>query len=189
MEKIKKEHDREETPLHTEVKSEPSPKAREPKKTESDNRKREFKFLKNIIFWQITSVLFLILFIVSLFVTFSKGNDIQKNEAKEKVQDYVNTILRGQAAKAVLGDIEEEKGLYKLKITIQGQTISTYITKDGSLFFPNVVDLNKFKDLVATLPVMSEGDIPSTINDEEEEIARRGKNISENNSLNSKGEE
>lgn len=109
-------------------------------------------FIKRPLFWQLTSVLLLILFFVSLLSGFGGGpsgaavQDIGSGDVKEKVQDYVDTVLQGRFP-ATLGDVVEEAGLYKIEVSIEGQTIESYVTKDGRLFFPNVVDLELFEEL------------------------------------------
>ncbi len=123
-------------------------------KKEEEGGKEEvydLSFLKKPFFWQLTSVILLILLVISLFSAFSSPtgavvNDIGGDDAKEKVQDYVDAVLQDRFS-AALGDAVEEGGLYRIDVYIQGQTIQSYITKDGKLFFPNVIDLDRFKAL------------------------------------------
>ncbi len=129
-------------------------------------------FLKKPFFWQITSVLFIILFIISLFsifgdnaVTGAAVADIGATEVHAKVKDYVDTILRGQVT-ATLSDPVEEAGMYQIDVSIQGQTITSYVTKDGKLFFPTVVDLDEFKAL-GGVPQIARNVPPPTADDVE----------------------
>ena len=36
----------------------------------------------------------------------------------------------------------EENGLYKVSLSVAGQSVDSYITKDGSLFFPQGFEIN-----------------------------------------------
>lgn len=120
---------------------------------ENETQKKPSVFGK-IKFWQISSVLLLILFIVALMANFS-GNGlsgaISKDDAKNKVQQYAN-IVTGGAVVDVGSVIEgEESGLYKVPLTVKGQTMNGYITKDGKFFFPAAVNLADFFEKVNSL--------------------------------------
>ncbi|MFH1591760.1 MAG: hypothetical protein ABIB47_00120 [Candidatus Woesearchaeota archaeon] len=117
--------------------------ASEPK--EQDINEIKLTFFKKIQFWQITSILFIVLFVISLFFVSGSGESISQTEAKNRVQDYVDTVISGRAV-AIIGDINEEKGLYKVGLNIQGQDIDSYITKDGEVFFPTGVVLDTIFD-------------------------------------------
>ena len=118
-------------------------------KSEADKPREEITlklgFLKRIQFWQFTSIILLVFFVVSLFFVSTAdvtGNVISETEAKSKVEGYVKNILAGRAAPS-FGDIEEENGLYKVPLTLQGQNIDSYITKDGKVFFPTGINLDE----------------------------------------------
>lgn len=82
----------------------------------------------------------------SLRNIFVKG--ISKEEAKTKVKDFVENNM---GVKIEIKDIAEEngllKGLYKLTLTISGQEkeISSYLSRDGKIFFPNMIDIEKIE--------------------------------------------
>jgi hypothetical protein len=65
---------------------------------------------------------------------FKKG--ITQNEAKAKVEKFIADNGGG----ATVGAISEENGLYKIMISANGQDIPTYVTKDGTKFFPQAID-------------------------------------------------
>ena len=56
---------------------------------------------------------------------------------------------QGQAT-AKLEGIEEANGMYKIKLVVNGQEMESYISKDGKLLFPQVVDLTKKPQLQQT---------------------------------------
>jgi len=63
------------------------------------------------------------------------------NEVAANTIDYINKyILAGQST-ATLTNVSEEDGLYNLQFTIAGRAYNSYVTRDGSLLFPSVVDM------------------------------------------------
>ena len=92
---------------------------------------------------------------------------VSSQEAGEKAINFINqNILQGKAVASLLG-IVEENGLYKMKFSIQGQEIESYLTRDGKILFPEAVKLTE-----AVKPVAEKG---STIGDfviSDEEICK-----------------
>jgi len=120
---------------------------------ENNENQKKPSFLGKIKFWQISSVVLLILFIVSLMANFSGtglSGAISKEEAQGKIQQYAN-VVTGGAVVDVGNLIEDENNLYKVPLTVRGQTMNGYITKDGKLFFPAAVDLADFFEKVNSL--------------------------------------
>ncbi len=77
------------------------------------------------------------------FLVKNKSTDLGQAAIKAKVENYVNTNLMQSGSKATVKDVTEEKGLYKVTLSIGSQDITTYVTKDGSEFFPQVLDTGK----------------------------------------------
>lgn len=67
---------------------------------------------------------------------------IGKEEAKERIINFLNIALAGKG-QAIITDLKEEKGLYQVSINLNGQEFNSYLSKDGSLFFPSVITLDK----------------------------------------------
>lgn len=65
---------------------------------------------------------------------FVKG--ITQDEAKAKVEKFIADNGGGATVKEVV----EENGLYKVTVSANGQDISTYVSKDGTKFFPQAID-------------------------------------------------
>lgn len=73
----------------------------------------------------------------------SKGN-LKPEAARIKVENFVNTYLMQNGAKATVSDVSESYGLYKMKINIgSGQIVDSYVSRDGKLFFPQALDIAK----------------------------------------------
>ncbi len=70
---------------------------------------------------------------------------LPKEEATEKVVNFINeSILQGQA-EASIANIVEEGSLYKITLDIEGQTFDSYVTLDGKILFPEAVNLEEFQ--------------------------------------------
>lgn len=68
---------------------------------------------------------------------------ISLEEAKTKVAKFVNENLIQPGKEVSVKEATEENGLYKVVVSMPGgtQDIATYITKDGSKFFPQAMDI------------------------------------------------
>jgi len=97
---------------------------------------------------------FIVLLIVALLIIaggtiyyYKKGErareEISAQEVKERVISYINENVPG--VKATLIDIVPENGLYKITLQIRDQKFISYATKDGKLFFPQAINLEKPK--------------------------------------------
>ncbi|MFQ6136552.1 MAG: DsbA family protein [Candidatus Hydrothermarchaeales archaeon] len=71
---------------------------------------------------------------------------LTKEEIRERIKTFIANNLVRPGTSVVVGEITEEKGLYKLRITLslgeQSQTVEAYATKDGTLFFPSALDIS-----------------------------------------------
>lgn len=65
---------------------------------------------------------------------------ITLSEAEQKVVTYVNTNLLQGPFEATVFSSEETQNLYKVTLNVAGQTVDSYMTKDGELFFPQGFD-------------------------------------------------
>jgi protein-disulfide isomerase len=96
--------------------------------------------------WQIISGILFLLLIASFFFGGNDGNvkgTISKEAASEKAIEFINTNMLQAGTTAQVKNIEEEKGLYKMTLDIGGREFDSYITKDGGVLFPSVVDLTE----------------------------------------------
>jgi len=71
---------------------------------------------------------------------FSEGRvkgQISSDEASKKAMDYINNMLSQQGHPAAsLVEIKSENGIYAIKIKVEDQDYTSYITKDGKVLFP-----------------------------------------------------
>ena len=69
---------------------------------------------------------------------------VSKDQAKKIALDFINnTMLQGQAS-ASITDVTEERGVYKLDLLVSENPFSSYITKDGKLFFIEGILIEEF---------------------------------------------
>lgn len=98
--------------------------------------------------WKISTGVLGVLLIISIFVDgFSKvstsTSGLNGGVVADKTVKFINeNLLQGQAT-AKLEGVEESNGMYKIKLNINGQMMESYVSKDGKLLFPQVIDLTK----------------------------------------------
>lgn len=61
---------------------------------------------------------------------------ITLDEAKAKVEQFI----KDNGGQATVKDATEEGGLYKIMVNVNNQDVPTYVTKDGTKFFPQAID-------------------------------------------------
>lgn len=69
-------------------------------------------------------------------------NYISLNEAIQKISEFLHEEMAEEDVAIELLSIEEEHNLYKLKLKIGEQYFLSYLTKDGKLLFPSVINLD-----------------------------------------------
>ncbi|MGB2762190.1 MAG: thioredoxin family protein [Minisyncoccales bacterium] len=68
-------------------------------------------------------------------------NILSSDEISEKVINFINEDILSEGVTASLVDISEESNLYKIKLKIGEEEFDSYVTKDGKLLFPQVIDI------------------------------------------------
>jgi len=68
------------------------------------------------------------------------GVVLSLSEAEQKTLDYVNTNLLQAPFSAEVESSADAGDLYRVTLTVAGQAVDSYITKDGKLFFPQGFD-------------------------------------------------
>lgn len=102
--------------------------------------------------WKFFTGLFALLFVISLFASIFSITDITSRsisqiEAESKVGDVLTNYVNDPRLDIKVNDIQEDHGLYLVNISVdfqnETQHTTTYITKDGELFFFQGIDLNE----------------------------------------------
>ncbi|PKL72610.1 hypothetical protein CVV26_01205 [Candidatus Kuenenbacteria bacterium HGW-Kuenenbacteria-1] len=116
------------------------------------------KLNKKIVLIVIAIIVFVLLLAGATVFLLKEKNNKQEiassQRIKEKAINYINkNILAGKAV-ASITNISKEHDLYKIKLKIQNNEFDSYISKDGVLLFPQIVDLD--------VPVKPEANIPTS---------------------------
>ncbi len=103
--------------------------------------------IKKSEIWKSTTTILAILLIVSLYFNFnspaSAGQVLSPEEAADKAISYINTNLMQPGVSAKQLGVEENSDLYNVKLDIAGNEYDSYVTKDGKLLFPTVIDMTE----------------------------------------------
>jgi protein-disulfide isomerase/plastocyanin len=134
-----------EEPVVEEVKEEPKVEATptiDPWEDDSD------EVQKGSSAWKLIAGILLVLLVASIYTNGfgladnAVGTELSMSESEQKVLDYVNTNLLQAPFMAEVSSSEDAGLLYKVTLSVAGQEVESYITKDGNLFFPQGFDLN-----------------------------------------------
>jgi len=101
-----------------------------------------------------------------------KNKTITPAEAKTKAEAFIKDTLLGGKTKFTISDATEYAGLYKMAITLEGggEPIDSYMTKDGKIFLPQGMDIEKMN-----AEAKGEGDKAGTGDKTEEPVAEAPK--------------
>ncbi|HEY9704050.1 MAG TPA: hypothetical protein V6C58_16490, partial [Allocoleopsis sp.] len=95
------------------------------------------------------SFLLLVGLIVSLAVGGGSSGGLSESEVKEKTETYLKSIAD---ASATVDSVTKKGDLYNVKVTVGGRQYDSYVTKDGSLLFPQGIDMTAPVDDSAAAP-------------------------------------
>lgn len=98
---------------------------------------------KNFIFGLVAGVVIIgAVGLAIMFVGGYKNKTITIDAAKAKTIEYINANLMQGGQKATIKEASEDGELYKMVVVLpNGQEINSYVTKDGTKFFPQVMDM------------------------------------------------
>ncbi len=106
------------------------------------------------LFWQVLTVVAVILLAISLFTqgfNFNGSSTLTLAEAQQETLTYVNTKLLQPPYQAEVTNAADTGSLYKITLTIAGEEIDSYITKDGKLLFPQGFEIVEAEEPEITL--------------------------------------
>jgi len=94
----------------------------------------------------------------------TKTKTLSSEEAKTKVTDFINNNLMQPGTKVSIKEITEDGDLYKVVVNMpNGQEITSYISKDGKKFFPQVMEIDEIEGKAKeNSNSASAGDAPKT---------------------------
>jgi len=111
------------------------------KEIKKEEKKIEKSF-KNINFWMIATIILAVVIIV--MVAWPQG--ISKDAAGQKIVDFA----KSQGADVSVLNVNTKDGFYEVNISLQGQDMPVYITKDGKYFANSIVALDKLTTKAST---------------------------------------
>lgn len=138
-----KEEPKEETKESEPVKEEPVKSEPEPKKVHVRETSDKNDLSKKVISpWMISTFVLAVVVIVLLVGDFGAtggviGTKVSPDDAGQAVLDFANS----RGANAELGDVTDDGTFYKVMLTVQGQDVPVYVTKDGQYFTSSLVPL------------------------------------------------
>ncbi|MEI7962126.1 MAG: hypothetical protein WCI04_07360 [archaeon] len=100
--------------------------------------------------WLALAIIVLVLAATGSYYYKLKKADIGVEGAKAKVEQFIKENTQNAGAGISVKDVVKESGMYKVTVDANKQEIISYVTADGSKFFPQVVDLNKKADASAS---------------------------------------
>jgi len=118
-------------------------KSDEKKKGPSKKKKIDKNRIANLIL--IAGVFFAIGFFISQnnILNKDKKENLTLEEAQSRVESFIAENLVQPGTELEVKETTEENGLYKVVVSVQGQDIESYITKDGKDFFPQAMDIDE----------------------------------------------
>lgn len=108
----------------------------------------------------LTLVLGLLLgYLVSNTGLLPNPSHISTNKTKDLIESY---LLSSGIPDATISNVVAEGDLYKVSLNVAGYDYTSYATKDGSLLFPEGLDLQSSDSLVADTPTPQPTEVPTS---------------------------
>jgi thiol-disulfide isomerase/thioredoxin len=136
-------------------------RAKKVENAEAEIKKTPKPAAPKIGMWQMIAVLLGILLVASVGMSAMQScpapaetddetqNDTETGSSMAAVvggsMDFINEYLLGGEMAAVLEDSSESNGLYVLDVSVEGQLSTLYVSSDGKLIFPMVIDVEEVK--------------------------------------------
>ena len=102
--------------------------------------------------WLWVIIVILVIGIIALFVAYNNSKvsaeekpvgDKESEEISKKALDLINGQLVAPGTEVKIGTITEESGLYKIPLTVLGQEVTSYMTKDFTKFIPQLIEMTE----------------------------------------------
>jgi protein-disulfide isomerase len=107
---------------------------------------------KNPFIWLIAGV---IIIGVIIFFAMGRGDKVESEatpvsktvseEVTQKTQELLKTLVPAELA-VEIGEVMQESGLYMIPITVDGQEVKSYMTKDFTKFIPQLIDVKEMEE-------------------------------------------
>lgn len=118
--------------------------------------------------WMITTFAVLAVFAVSMFLTMQNNGGITgaafatvpAQQIGQKTVDFITNDVMGGQSTATFVNITEKNGLYFVTFDVEGKAYSAYVSKDGKMLFPQVLDMTQVSSPAQTEASTQKSDNP-----------------------------
>ncbi len=99
--------------------------------------------------------------------------EISPDQAQELASDFINNnLISGSGMSVNIVDVTERSGIYEINLLVQGESFSSYLTKDGKIFFAEGIVIDEFDpdwwmqpEMMQPAPTQPQGVLPEGIED------------------------
>lgn len=128
-----------------------SPGSEHKENSHDSKNKHEYIKMKKRSIWQITSAMLALLLVISIFTSgfgLGKGRGtitgrISADAAADKAINFINDNLLSGGQTITLKSVEDDNQLYRVGLEVGGQEFVSYVSKDGKLLFPSVINMSE----------------------------------------------
>lgn len=85
-------------------------------------------------------------FLVGAAVLLTGCTQMSEDAAEERALSFINTVLMAPGTSASIKEVEVENGMFKVIVDAGGKEIVSYMSGDGEIFFPSVMEIDKMMD-------------------------------------------
>lgn len=82
-------------------------------------------------------------FLVGAAVLLTGCTQMSEGAAEERALSFINTVLMAPGTSASIKTVEAENGMFKIIVDAGGKEIVSYMSGDGEIFFPSVMEMDK----------------------------------------------
>lgn len=91
-------------------------------------------------------------FLIGAAVLLTGCTQMSEDAAKERALTFINTVLMAPGTSADIKKVEAENGMFKITVNAAGKEIISYMSGDGKIFFPSVMEIDKMMDKKEAAP-------------------------------------
>jgi hypothetical protein len=95
---------------------------------------------------------FLGVFLIGASVLLTGCTQMTEDAANERALNFINTVLMAPGTSATIKSVESENGMFKIIVDAAGREITSYMSGDGEIFFPSVMEIDKMTAEKAAAP-------------------------------------
>ncbi len=87
-------------------------------------------------------VLAVVIIALAYYTVYGSPNNLSGEEAAKRAVSYINDkVLNGQGQATLSGKVVSVSGLYKINLKVDSDEFPSYVSRDGKLLFPQVINI------------------------------------------------